>query len=156
MSRPGPPPKPTALRILQGNPANRPLPENEPKPKTSIPSCPSHLKTEAKKEWRRVTKELKSLGLVTHIDRAALSAYCQAWGRWVEAEKKLAETTDIVKTKGGNIIQNPYLSVANRALEQLTKIAGEFGMTPASRTRVSATSDETNGNAFAKNGRNAS
>lgn len=153
MSKPGPPPKPTALRVVQGNPSNRPLPKNEPKPKTAVPACPSHLKESAKKEWRRITKELKVLGLISHIDRAALAAYCQAWGRWVEAEEKVAETNDIIKTKGGNIIQNPYLSVANRALDQLTKIAAEFGMTPASRTRVSADTSNKNGNAFARNGK---
>ena len=32
------------------------------------------------------------------FDRAALAAYCQAWGRWVEAEERLRETPPLVKT----------------------------------------------------------
>lgn len=145
-------PKPTALRVIEGNPGKRALPKNEPKPANVIPSCPPHLKAEAKKEWRRVTKHLKQLGIIAHIDRGALAAYCQAWARWVEAEERLAESQDIVKTKGGNVIQNPYLAVANRAQEQMVKIAAEFGMTPSSRTRVSTAPGE-KGNAFNRNGR---
>lgn len=63
-------------------------------------------------------------------------AYCQAWARWVDAEGQVAKLGTIVKTANGNLIQNPYLAVANRALEQMTRLATEFGMTPSSRSRV--------------------
>lgn len=36
--------------------------------------------------------------------------------------------------------QNPWLAVANRAWEQLRKVEAEFGMTPSSRSRVTAVS----------------
>ena len=50
-----------------------------------LPPCPGHLTAAAAKEWRRVAKALHGMGVVTAIDRAALAAYCQAYGRWVEA-----------------------------------------------------------------------
>ena len=37
MGRRGPPPQPTALRELAGNPSHRPLPLGEPKPATEAP-----------------------------------------------------------------------------------------------------------------------
>lgn len=80
--------------------------------------------------------ELLRLGILTTIDRAALVAYCQAWARWVEAEAQVAKLGVIVKTTNGNLIQNPYLSVANRAMDQVRKLAAEFGMTPSSRSRI--------------------
>ena len=138
MAQPGKKPKPTNLRVLQGNAGKRPLNKKEPRPKAEIPTCPRHLSTKAKAEWKRVTRRLYALGLVTQVDRAALSAYCQAWGRWVEAEEEVRKNGDIVKTRAGNVIQNPWLAVANKAQEQMVKLAAEFGMTPSSRTRVSA------------------
>jgi len=34
------------------------------------------------------------------------------------------------------LIPNPYLTIANRAMDDMRRFAVEFGMTPASRTRV--------------------
>lgn len=147
--KPGTRPKPSALRLIDGDAGHRPPNKNEAKPKAAIPPCPAHLKPHAKKEWRRISKHLHRLGLLTQIDRAALAAYCQAWARWVEAEEKLAEKPDVVKTKNGNIIQNPYLAVSNRAHDQLMKCAAEFGMTPSSRTRAVTEAPETT-NGFSK------
>lgn len=125
-----------ALKELAGNPGKRPLNAREPHPRAVMPTCPKHLTGEARREWRRMGRELLALGVLTSVDRAALAAYCQAWGRWVEAELKVAELGAITKTENGNLVQNPYLSVANRAMEQMTRLAGEFGMTPSSRGRV--------------------
>ena len=124
------------MKELAGNPGKRPLNTREPKPKSDLPPCPRHLSVEAKREWRRMGGELARMGVVTVVDRAALAAYCQAWSRWVDAEGQVARLGTIVKTANGNLIQNPYLAVANRAMEQMAKLATEFGMTPSSRSRV--------------------
>ena len=43
-------PKPTRLKIIQGNPGKRPLNKNEPQPERRLMRAPSHLSEEAKKE----------------------------------------------------------------------------------------------------------
>ena len=134
-------PTPTKLKLVRGNPGNRPLPENEPKPDLGIPDCPDHLSEIAKEEWKSMSGQLYRLGLMTRIDRAALAGYCQSYGRWVEAEKEAVVHGLVVKTKSGNLIQNPYLGIANRALKQMHIFLIEFGMTPSSRTRVTAARD---------------
>ena len=79
-------PKPTAIKILEGNPGRRPLNKNEPKPKEKKKlQCPSHLNAEAKKEWRRLSKVLIEMGVLTELDTAAFAGYCQAYARWKEA-----------------------------------------------------------------------
>jgi P27 family predicted phage terminase small subunit len=128
-------PKPTALKVLSGNPGKRPLP-TEPELVRAIPRCPRHLDGEARREWRRIAGELYEAGLLTRVDRAALAAYCQAWARWVEAEEKVRELGAVVKTPTGCLMQNPWLGVANRALDEMRRFLVEFGMTPSSRTRV--------------------
>ena len=75
--------------------------------------------------------------LLTTFDRAALAAYCQAWGRWVEAEERLSETPTLVRTPSGHIQQSPWLGVANKQLELMGRYMVELGLTPAARSRVS-------------------
>jgi P27 family predicted phage terminase small subunit len=76
------------------------------------------------------------MGLLANVDRAALAAYCQAWGRWVEAERTLREKGLLYKTQRGNVITSPYLWIANKALAQMHQFLTEFGLTPSSRARL--------------------
>ena len=131
-------PKPTALKRLEGNPGKRALNRAEPRPKVEMPRPPEHLSDEEKAKWEAIVSELHSLGVMTRIDVDALARYCTIFVRWVKAEKMVREKGEIIKTAAGNIIQNPYLSIANRALDQLNKLGAEFGMTPSSRSRVKA------------------
>ena len=130
-------PKPTNLKILQGNPSGRPLNTREPKPKMGIPTPPDVLSKEALAEWDRLSPYLLRTGLITEADRAAFAAYCQAYGRWIEAERVVATQGECYTSDKGNIVQNPWLWVANRALEQMYKFLGEFGLTPSSRSKLS-------------------
>lgn len=137
-------PKPTHMKLLEGNPGKRALNKAEPKPQAKIPPCPRHLSKEARKEWRRISKELLQLGLLTVVDRAALAAYCQAWARWIQAEEAMA-TDDfkmVATTDKGYAHVSPWFSVANAALKQMHSFLTEFGLTPASRSRVTVAKPE--------------
>ena len=122
---------------MMGNPGKRPLNEREPKP-SGVPSCPRFLTKPARKEWRRVAARLVAMGseMLTDIDRAALACYCQAVGRLEDAERELVKYGNVIKTPKGYPIQNPYLAIANKAIDQIRQFAVEFGMTPSSRSRV--------------------
>jgi len=129
---------PTALKILAGNPGGRPLPVNEPKPEPTIPPCPAHLGKDARKEWKRITPELEKLGILTQIDMAGLAAYCVCYGRWVEAERMLKRHGLTVTAQSGYEAKSPWLTIADKCLDQMRRYATEFGFTPASRSKVSA------------------
>ncbi len=131
-------PKPTALKRAQGNPGKRGLNHAEPQPPDGLPTCPPHLSPAAREEWDRLAETLHGMGVLTVVDRAGLAAYCQAYARWVEAEEKLRETPPLVKTPSGYVQQSPWLTVANKQLELMGRYMAEFGMTPASRSRVAA------------------
>jgi P27 family predicted phage terminase small subunit len=121
---------------LHGNPGKRRINRREPKPQPGVPSCPEHLNEVARREWRRVTRELKAVGLVSKLDRAALAGYCDAYARWVEASNNLQQFGLILKSPSGFPIQSPYLAIVNRSLEQMRSFMVEFGMTPSSRCRI--------------------
>ena len=129
-------PKPTALKKAEGNPGKRALNHAEPEPPEGLPSCPEHLSEAAREEWARVAGTLHGMGVLSIVDRAGLAAYCQAYGRWVEAERRLAEGPQLVRTPSGHVQQSPWMGVANKQLEIMGRYMAEFGMTPASRSRV--------------------
>jgi P27 family predicted phage terminase small subunit len=131
-------PKPTKLKRLAGNPGKRPLNQHEARIPPEIPTCPSHLLGEARKEWNRMSAELYKAGLLTLVDRAALAGYCQGWARWVKAEKQLTKRGEVVLGVNGTLKVNPWHTVAKNAKEEMRKFLIEFGMSPASRSRVQA------------------
>lgn len=133
---------PTQVKLLRGTAQRCRMNPDEPAPDPSIPDAPTHLSPEAREEWDRVAGELYDLGVLSAVDRAALAAYCQAYGRWVAAERELRREDGsmnlISVTSNGNVIQNPLVGIANKSLELMHKYLTEFGMSPSSRTRVGA------------------
>lgn len=136
-------PTPTRLKILSGNPGKRPMNENEPQPEIHLPRPPKHLSPAARKEWYRVGRILLHHRLISDMDRAALEAYCVIYARWVDAEQKVIRHGTIVLSPDKKFpMKSPYLCVAEAALEQMRKLMIEFGLTPASRSRVASLPSE--------------
>lgn len=129
-------PKPTVLKLLEGNPGRRPLNQKEPKPEKKAPRCPAWLAPEAKKEWRRMSRQMENLGVLTQVDAAAFAGYCQAYARWKEAEEFISKHGTIFKTPSGYIQQVPQVSVAQTYLKIMRDFCSEFGLTPSSRSRI--------------------
>ena len=149
MAQRGPKTKPTQLKLLTGTARDHRLNPREPQPEVICPRAPEHLTTAARAEWDRIVVELMALQLVSNLDRGTLGAYCQAYGRWSAAETALARMAErdtvteglIVKTKSGNLIQNPLVGAANNAMADMVRYAAEFGLTPSARSRVSGMGD---------------
>jgi phage terminase small subunit len=160
----GPKPLPANVHLLRGNPSKKPIADlvDGFQPEVEIPGCPRHLLPEARKEWRRITPELERYGLISKLDRSALSLYCQAWARWVWAEEQLqraqaaaasamAEAAEkgvpyeggdgiTVATPNGHMTYSPHWVISNKAMEQVNKYLASFGLDPASRGRVAPSS----------------
>jgi P27 family predicted phage terminase small subunit len=172
MGERGPKPTPPALQLVRGDPRNQgkaklaALLDETIRPAVEIPDAPKTLSKEARDEWERIAPHLARLGLISQIDRAALAAYCTAWGDYEWAEKRIAEINrgarEVLKDDQGQptgklgkrhadktgergrigITPSGYqqisvvMQIRNRALEFMAKFLAEFGMSPAARTRV--------------------
>jgi P27 family predicted phage terminase small subunit len=137
----GPAPKPTALKILQGNPGKRRLNQNEPKPALGMPRCPAWLDDEAKACWKRIVPQLQAMGVLTLIDADALTNYCDTWSRWKKAVLFIQKNGDVYVQKDESgaikyIQQLPQVAIARNLLAVLNRYQQEFGLTPAARTRL--------------------
>ncbi len=141
MGRRGPPPKPTRMKVLAGNPGKRPLSGREPQPPKDAPRCPAWLSPEAKREWRRMAPKLERMGVLTSIDVDAFAAYCQVYSRWKAAEEFIAKHGDVYPLRDENgrvryMQQFPQVAIAKSLLQTLRGYQQEFGLTPAARTRI--------------------
>lgn len=130
-------PKPTPLKILEGNPGKRPLPENEPKPEVAAPEAPAFLDKAGREEWKRVVAEMIAMKTLARADRGVLVAYCVAWSTLAKAEAGLKRGL-FERTKSKAWIQSRWLPVRNKSIEQITRLSAELGLSPASRSRVHA------------------
>jgi P27 family predicted phage terminase small subunit len=146
----GRPPTPSFLKLIKGT-ARRT--RQNPKRTTAVspammPEAPDFLSAEARQEWDHKCEMLFKAGIVALTDRAVLAAYAQSYGRWRQAEEVLArmakeDETDragllVRNTATGKTVENLMISIADRAMADCVKFAGELGLTPSSRTRISA------------------
>jgi P27 family predicted phage terminase small subunit len=92
-------PKPTHLKLLDGEPNKNRINFDEPKFKPKAPKCPTWLTLEAKREWHRLSPELERLGLLTAADMAMFAAYCSAVGKLEWAEKEMKKMRRLEKRK---------------------------------------------------------
>lgn len=146
MGRRGPPPKPTKIKALEGNPGKRPLNENEPQCFEPAPKTPPKWLDEiAKREYKRARTLLDSMGLLTACDKAALEAYCDAYSTMVRAAEVVNQKGFVYSMKTNNgqtyLQQLPHVSIKNQAMELVKKFCQEFGMTPSSRSRLQIKKD---------------
>lgn len=132
------PPKPTALKVIEGNPGKRPLTANEPEPDKldMLPGPPERFNKEAKREWRRTGPVLFRAGLITAADLPMFEAYCQAWGNYVTAQRAY-DGEPLITGQKGNLVKNPCAQIARDNLDKAIALAREFGMTPSSRSKIS-------------------
>jgi P27 family predicted phage terminase small subunit len=132
----GPAPTPTAL--LEGRGSWRSgLRISEPVSDVESPPCPKWIQGEAKTEWERIVPELLLRRTLSKSDLAMLAGYCQAWGEFANATRRVNALDTGNKKYKGLMIDHPRV-VLGRAFERMCKAAQQFGLSPASKTRLNA------------------
>ena len=118
-------PKPTKLKLLQGNLGKRPLNQNEPEPERGIPEMPGWLKKFpiAVSEWKRESKELDDMGILTMADSSVLAMRCYL------ASQIQAEALELEKERG------KYAQIKNLITEH-RQIGSLLGLDPSSRSKL--------------------
>jgi P27 family predicted phage terminase small subunit len=137
----GPAPKPTAIRELEGNLSKRPMPKNEPKPRTGGLMPPVWL-SEVEDGlgmllWEQEAPEYHRLGLLTVIDREPFARFCAYMAEWWRLTREIRDEGEIlVLNEGKNVYANPKCSLRQQAFKNADSIGRQFGWTPSSRTKI--------------------
>lgn len=122
----GRPPKPTALRVLEGVRGHRPL-RREPIAQ-GTPQAPRWLKGDARQLWTRTVPELQRMGVIGKIDECALTMLCQTWSLWLDVERELADPEQRMDDR--------LHRQSSRLKRDLLAMLTQFGMTPVARARL--------------------
>lgn len=142
-------PKPTALKLVTGNPGKRPLNKAEPKYDDGIPICPSWLRDKvARAEWKRLTKLLGDAGVLTVADGNSLAMYCYVVSQIDAITQNIAENgyvafdIKINQDTGEEIMVNPKSNPLALRLEnyikELRAYSALFGLDPSTRGKIHA------------------
>jgi P27 family predicted phage terminase small subunit len=141
MGRRGPPPKPTVLKVLNGNAGKHRLNSREPQPTVGTPHCPEWLSDPGRKIWRRLVPQLRVMKVLALVDADALAAYCHVYTRWRDAEDFLTKHGMVypIRDDQGRVkcmVQFPQVAIARNLLVVMRAYQQEFGLTPAARARI--------------------
>lgn len=140
-ARPGPKPKPTALRVLSGDAVVNPY---EPKPRAAPPTKPPTLSAAASVLWDDLVPALERLSLLTEVDSGVIESYCEAHALVRSAAADVAERGHLVTgARNGETVRNPSVGIMLSAIAAVRHLGGELGLTPSARSRmvVSGSSD---------------
>lgn len=144
--------KPTALKLLAGNPGGHKINKREPKPELKIPDPPRGMTEGALRFWPEVTQLIDKMKITTEQDKYALSQLCEAFADQEAARLSLSlaggSVIESVSKDGGiRYYPRPEVKILSDLDRRIKMYLIEFGLTPASRQRVQTLdgSEENNG-----------
>lgn len=135
---PGRPPKPSSLRLVEGNRGKRALPQNEPDPDYLADlTPPAHLPPAAAVVWAELAPRLRAARLLTVCDTLALEWLCIAAAQHRQATAQIGDDKLIMRNaETGSLSPSPWIIIQSMAFKRGKAIADAFGMTPSARARV--------------------
>ena len=137
-------PKPTPAAILKARGTFRPDRHHDTVKPAGKPTCPKWLTdTDARAEFRRVSKLLLDMGVAGAADGNAITRYCVAWVQWRRLSQALLtnpgaafQTYKDADGKVKNIQVSAMRSMVRSLGEELSRAEQTLGMTPSSRSRM--------------------
>lgn len=111
-------------------------------PSRGIPDPPPNLDADSRKHYRRLTGLMAEAGLVSQLDFDALSLYMSMWKRWKRAEAEVRKSGLVIKAPNGWLQKNPWLEIATQSIRDMRPFLTMFGLTPASRSKLSLPESE--------------
>lgn len=147
-------PKPTELKKLTGNPGKRKINEREVKPKTTgegakvdrlvklaSKATGAAFATAQKMFIERYGPQMRDWKLLTDADVAAFEMMSVHYGLVKVAESVLEHDGLLTATVMNGVKRHPLLQTIRENSTAFRLYAAEFGMTPASRSRLSVDGD---------------
>lgn len=125
---------PQVLKELHGNPGQRRV-NDEPEGVGDVWAPPSYFDAEQRAQWDYAIEHAPP-GLLTGTDREMLAIWVNACVEYARAVVQVRTMGQVVKTKDGNAIQNPFLSIMNRQALLMAKFGAELGFSPSARASL--------------------
>jgi len=125
------------VKIAEGNPGKRPLPEPvTPSPLREAPEPPDHLNEDGQRFWNEAIPSLHSLGLLDKVDGPALEMAAVAYQRFHEARRVINRQGVTARGSVNQIVEHPLLATERKAQATFLRFAEQYGLTSAARARL--------------------
>jgi P27 family predicted phage terminase small subunit len=129
--------KPRELKVIEGTFRQDREVEHPPKLEDSLPLPPKRISPAALVIWNEIVPDLYAAGLLKRIDKNNIAVYCQFTEDFYAASEKVQLEGTTIVTTGGNVIENPQVSIMKRFAELMFKFGVEFGIGSAvMRSRI--------------------
>jgi P27 family predicted phage terminase small subunit len=128
-------PKPTNLKILEGNPGKRPLNLAEPQPEVGV-ICPDWLSDRGQQEWQRLAPVLENCGILTAADQNTLAAYCESFANYVQATKDVQNLVSLVEQGSHGTKVAAIVNAQRTYADQMLKWGSKLGLSASDRTGI--------------------
>ena len=138
------PRKPTQTKKLSGTLRKSRVNVSEPSPDMIDTGPMIELDDVAKKYRAYVVPLLEKVGIMSELDPSEIDILCATYSEWVRLDKyireelKNASSYEHYTQAGMSYKAYPEYKLRADAANRLHKILTEFGMTPASRSKVNA------------------
>lgn len=150
----GRPNTPSRLKKLAGTDQPSRMNPNEPVPEVALPMMPDWLSDKAQQYWEQIGDVLLNMKLVSVGDGPALMMLCDVLAEWVEARQFVLEngSTYTTLSENGSEMHRAYpqVAMASDAWRRAMSMLSQFGLTPSSRSKVSALGGEQGVDPFAE------
>ncbi len=141
----GRPRKPLALKIAEGDPTRvgmkklaRLAAEEQERFAPGEPRMPNGLSQGARREWRKLVPLLVQSRVLSEADGQALALLCEDLA--LASDARLAVQKEGLRVQNGDGLKiHPLLTVIDKVSARVSAGLREFGLTPASRSRVMTT-----------------
>ena len=102
---------------------------------------PEWLDSHGREGWHQIVGLVESLGLLTLSDGPALEIYASAYSRLRWAQKELQYGV-VAMNAQNSVRSHPAVAAAQSASTTMLSILTEYGLTAASRSKVSVSKSE--------------
>jgi len=139
MTRTGRPPKPLALKLLNGSAAHHPerTNRNPAQPADRPPTMPPGMSPRAQAVWAAVLRH-QAPGVILAAHAPLLRVYVEAVARYEEASALLASSGPLVRRQSGELGRNPLAMIVRSDADLIRATAGELGLSPSSVSRFAS------------------
>ena len=136
----GPHPKPTHLKVIEGERESR-INRNEPIPTDGEVIKPEGMSDGASAVWDELADDLIDKGCLKPWDIYMFEAFCESVSTYRENRDLLRAHGYTERGAAGGIIKSPYHQIMRDCVQTMAQIGSRFGFTPGDRANLEIKDD---------------
>ena len=137
----GPKPRPTHLKVIEGERESR-INREEPIPTEGKVIKPEGMSEGAAAVWDELADDLIDKGCLKPWDVYLFEAFCESVSTYRENRDLLRANGYTERGAAGGVIKSPYHQIMRDCVQTMAQIGSRFGFTPGDRANLTIKADD--------------